>query len=163
MQEFQGMAGAAAVYGGGEAAAGGRRLRPPPQQNLRCPRCDSSNTKFCYYNNYNISQPRHLCKSCRRYWTRGGVLRNVPVGGGCRKPKRSSSSSSSALGGPPSQAADPIPAAPPVRAADPIPAAVADPVPVADPNPWQGAAEAPSWLFEEQGGWWGMDPSLFLP
>lgn len=55
---------------------------------LNCPRCDSSNTKFCYYNNYNLSQPRHYCKGCKRYWTRGGTLRNVPVGGGCRKNKR---------------------------------------------------------------------------
>lgn len=58
-----------------------------PQQNLRCPRCDSSNTKFCYYNNYNLTQPRHFCKTCRRYWTKGGALRNVPIGGGCRKAK----------------------------------------------------------------------------
>lgn len=80
--------------------AGDRRLRPnhhhqghtPPA--LKCPRCESLNTKFCYYNNYNLSQPRHFCKSCRRYWTKGGVLRNVPVGGGCRKTKRSKSKSS---------------------------------------------------------------------
>lgn len=58
------------------------------QQILKCPRCDSSNTKFCYYNNYSLSQPRHFCKACKRYWTRGGTLRNVPVGGGCRKNKR---------------------------------------------------------------------------
>ncbi|GFQ08810.1 dof zinc finger protein dof5.7, partial [Phtheirospermum japonicum] len=51
-------------------------------------RCNSSNTKFCYYNNYSLSQPRHFCKACKRYWTRGGTLRNVPVGGGCRKNKR---------------------------------------------------------------------------
>ncbi|XAR73949.1 hypothetical protein NMG60_11008090 [Bertholletia excelsa] len=56
-------------------------------QNLRCPRCDSPNTKFCYYNNYNLTQPRHFCKTCRRYWTKGGALRNVPIGGGCRKNK----------------------------------------------------------------------------
>ncbi|GAB4848937.1 hypothetical protein Ancab_003750 [Ancistrocladus abbreviatus] len=56
-------------------------------QNLRCPRCDSTNTKFCYYNNYNLTQPRHFCKTCRRYWTKGGALRNVPIGGGCRKNK----------------------------------------------------------------------------
>ncbi|XAR61830.1 hypothetical protein NMG60_11016354 [Bertholletia excelsa] len=62
---------------------GGLHL-PEPEQ-LQCPRCDSTNTKFCYYNNYNLSQPRHFCKSCRRYWTRGGTLRNVPVGGGSRK------------------------------------------------------------------------------
>ncbi|BBH00902.1 Dof-type zinc finger DNA-binding family protein [Prunus dulcis] len=72
------------------------------QQALKCPRCDSSNTKFCYYNNYSLSQPRHFCKACKRYWTRGGTLRNVPVGGGCRKNKRvkrPGSSSSSAMDG----------------------------------------------------------------
>ncbi|KAF2565370.1 hypothetical protein F2Q68_00027606 [Brassica cretica] len=58
----------------------------------KCPRCESPNTKFCYYNNYSLSQPRYFCKSCRRYWTKGGTLRNVPVGGGCRRNKRSSSS-----------------------------------------------------------------------
>ncbi|KAK4436955.1 Dof zinc finger protein DOF5.4 [Sesamum alatum] len=85
--------------GGGRFLGGGdRRLRPhnhPTHQSLKCPRCDSLNTKFCYYNNYNLSQPRHFCKSCRRYWTRGGVLRNVPVGGGCRKTKRSKQKTSS--------------------------------------------------------------------
>ncbi|XP_042441153.1 uncharacterized protein LOC122026477 [Zingiber officinale] len=69
-------------------AAGGGAV--PPEQGLKCPRCDSPNTKFCYYNNYSLSQPRHYCKTCRRYWTKGGALRNVPVGGGCRKNKRSS-------------------------------------------------------------------------
>ncbi|KAK9149441.1 hypothetical protein Scep_008198 [Stephania cephalantha] len=57
----------------------------PEQEHLKCPRCDSTNTKFCYYNNYNLSQPRHFCKNCRRYWTKGGALRNIPVGGGSRK------------------------------------------------------------------------------
>lgn len=66
---------------------------PPPPQ--KCPRCDSLNTKFCYYNNYSLSQPRYFCKTCRRYWTQGGTLRNVPVGGGCRKGKRPKTSSSS--------------------------------------------------------------------
>lgn len=50
-----------------------------------CPRCGCSNTKFCYYNNYSLTQPRYFCKGCRRYWTKGGSLRNVPIGGGCRK------------------------------------------------------------------------------
>ncbi|KDP31874.1 hypothetical protein JCGZ_12335 [Jatropha curcas] len=63
-------------------------------ENLRCPRCDSSNTKFCYYNNYNLTQPRHFCKTCRRYWTKGGALRNVPIGGGCRKNKNTTVSAS---------------------------------------------------------------------
>ncbi|XP_074295407.1 uncharacterized protein LOC141623224 [Silene latifolia] len=68
-------------------------------QNLRCPRCDSTNTKFCYYNNYNLTQPRHFCKTCRRYWTKGGTLRNVPIGGGCRKNKSTISSNSSVTSG----------------------------------------------------------------
>ncbi|KAI7732076.1 hypothetical protein M8C21_031355 [Ambrosia artemisiifolia] len=68
---------------------------PLPEPGLNCPRCDSTNTKFCYFNNYNLTQPRHFCKTCRRYWTRGGALRNVPVGGGCRRNKRSSKSRSS--------------------------------------------------------------------
>ncbi|KVH92962.1 Zinc finger, Dof-type [Cynara cardunculus var. scolymus] len=64
---------------------------PDHEHHLKCPRCQSSNTKFCYYNNYNLSQPRHFCKNCRRYWTKGGTLRNIPVGGGTRKiTKRSS-------------------------------------------------------------------------
>ena len=66
-----------------------RRARPQKDQALNCPRCNSTNTKFCYYNNYSLSQPRYFCKTCRRYWTEGGSLRNVPVGGGSRKNKRS--------------------------------------------------------------------------
>ncbi|CAN0909482.1 Dof zinc finger protein DOF3.6 [Linum grandiflorum] len=65
------------------------KMPHPGEAALKCPRCDSTNTKFCYFNNYNLSQPRHFCKTCRRYWTRGGALRNVPVGGGCRRNKRS--------------------------------------------------------------------------
>lgn len=71
-----------------------RKARPEKEQALKCPRCNSTNTKFCYYNNYSLSQPRYFCKACRRYWTEGGSLRNVPVGGGSRKNKRSSSLSS---------------------------------------------------------------------
>ncbi|CAK9137225.1 unnamed protein product [Ilex paraguariensis] len=72
-----------------------RKMRPPKEQALNCPRCDSTNTKFCYYNNYSLNQPRYFCKTCRRYWTEGGSLRNIPVGGGSRKNKRFASSSSS--------------------------------------------------------------------
>ncbi|KAK9282695.1 hypothetical protein L1049_010915 [Liquidambar formosana] len=68
---------------------------PQPETALKCPRCESTNTKFCYFNNYSLTQPRHFCKTCRRYWTRGGALRNVPVGGGCRRNKRSKGSGSS--------------------------------------------------------------------
>ncbi|CAH1421360.1 unnamed protein product [Lactuca virosa] len=62
---------------------------PQKEKPLKCPRCESTNTKFCYYNNYSLTQPRHFCKTCRRYWTLNGSLRNVRVGGGSRKPKRS--------------------------------------------------------------------------
>lgn len=75
-----------------EAARTGSDRRKPnnsnPEQVIKCPRCESLNTKFCYYNNYSLTQPRHFCKNCRRYWTQGGSLRNVPIGGGCRKNKR---------------------------------------------------------------------------
>lgn len=87
-----------------QLAASQDHQKPQQQQQepLRCPRCDSSNTKFCYYNNYSLSQPRHFCKACKRYWTRGGTLRSVPVGGGCRKNKRikrpTSSSAVAAVG-----------------------------------------------------------------
>ncbi|CAJ1974345.1 unnamed protein product [Sphenostylis stenocarpa] len=69
------------------------RWKPNIEVAPNCPRCASTNTKFCYYNNYSLSQPRYFCKACRRYWTKGGSLRNVPVGGGCRKNRRGKSSS----------------------------------------------------------------------
>ncbi|XWS69699.1 hypothetical protein CRYUN_Cryun04dG0201400 [Craigia yunnanensis] len=61
-----------------------------PDKILPCPRCNSKETKFCYYNNYNVNQPRHFCKNCQRYWTAGGTMRNVPLGAGRRKTKSSS-------------------------------------------------------------------------
>ncbi|XP_024310783.1 dof zinc finger protein 3 isoform X1 [Brachypodium distachyon] len=72
-------------------------VRPQPAQNIECPRCHSLDTKFCYYNNYNVLQPRYHCRGCERYWTVGGALRNVPVGVGCRnRNKRPAASSSRA-------------------------------------------------------------------
>lgn len=62
-----------------------------PDKILPCPRCNSMDTKFCYYNNYNVNQPRYFCKACQRYWTAGGTMRNVPVGAGRRKNKNSAS------------------------------------------------------------------------
>ncbi|KAI5073706.1 hypothetical protein GOP47_0011719 [Adiantum capillus-veneris] len=79
------------VQRAGTATDHSRRNKPNSgnsEQAMKCPRCDSPNTKFCYYNNYSLTQPRHFCKNCRRYWTQGGSLRNVPIGGGCRKNKR---------------------------------------------------------------------------
>ena len=71
-------------------ALGGDQSVPvsKPTTPLPCPRCESLNTKFCYYNNYSVTQPRHFCRQCQRYWTAGGTLRNVPVGGGSRKKSR---------------------------------------------------------------------------
>ncbi|KAM6546995.1 hypothetical protein CsatB_027731 [Cannabis sativa] len=58
-----------------------------PDKIIPCPRCKSMETKFCYFNNYNVNQPRHFCKNCQRYWTAGGSMRNVPIGAGRRKNK----------------------------------------------------------------------------
>ncbi|XP_010941869.1 uncharacterized protein [Elaeis guineensis] len=89
----------------------------------RCPRCDSRDTKFCYYNNYNTSQPRHFCRSCRRYWTLGGSLRNVPIGGSSRKRLRPSPAATSAAARP----LRPIPTlAPPTPSLD-LPASTSPP------------------------------------
>ncbi|CAL0308980.1 unnamed protein product [Lupinus luteus] len=62
-------------------------MEKKPEKIIACPRCKSMETKFCYFNNYNVNQPRHFCKGCQRYWTAGGALRNVPVGAGRRKAK----------------------------------------------------------------------------
>ncbi|KAL7603405.1 dof zinc finger protein DOF5.7 [Lactuca sativa] len=84
---------------GGDGCSRKTSTMKPPEQTVKCPRCDSPNTKFCYYNNYSLTQPRHFCKTCRRYWTKGGALRNVPIGGGCRKNKKTRSASLRFLNG----------------------------------------------------------------
>ncbi|KAG2453594.1 hypothetical protein HYH02_001812 [Chlamydomonas schloesseri] len=68
-------------------ADGTRPKLPRPDKKEACPRCNSMDTKFCYYNNYNIKQPRFYCKTCQRYWTAGGTLRNIAPGSGRRKSK----------------------------------------------------------------------------
>ncbi|KAG6387127.1 hypothetical protein SASPL_152312 [Salvia splendens] len=61
--------------------------KPDPAQEKRpdkiipCPRCKSTETKFCYFNNYNVNQPRHFCKGCQRYWTAAAPCANVPASG----------------------------------------------------------------------------------
>ena len=45
-----------------QAARHGRPKLPRPTEPADCPRCGSGDTKFCYYNNYNIKQPRYYCK-----------------------------------------------------------------------------------------------------
>ncbi|KAG1338871.1 cyclic dof factor 2 [Cocos nucifera] len=72
-------------------SSGQEKVLKKPDKVLPCPRCNSMDTKFCYYNNYNVNQPRHFCKNCQRYWTAGGTMRNVPVGAGRRKNKHSAS------------------------------------------------------------------------
>ena len=74
-------AGARAGLGGFCGAPSTARAPAP------CPRCHSQNTKFCYYNNYKVNQPRYFCRQCERHWTAGGSLRRVPVGAGRRKSK----------------------------------------------------------------------------
>lgn len=46
------------------ATGRGKAKLPRPETNEPCPRCSSEDTKFCYYNNYNIKQPRFFCKVC---------------------------------------------------------------------------------------------------
>lgn len=84
---------APAAGGGGKAADGAKGEKPKlprPEGKQPCPRCNSEDTKFCYYNNYNIKQPRYFCRVCQRYWTAGGALRDVPPGAGRRKSKSAS-------------------------------------------------------------------------
>ncbi|XP_004485893.1 cyclic dof factor 4 [Cicer arietinum] len=71
----------------GEKGSEDLTVEKKPEEIIPCPRCKSMETKFCYFNNYNVNQPRHFCKTCQRYWTSGGALRNVPIGAGRRKPK----------------------------------------------------------------------------
>ncbi|KAI4303791.1 hypothetical protein MLD38_039384 [Melastoma candidum] len=82
---------AAAVDQGGTTKPKSSKTMKKPDKVLPCPRCNSTNTKFCYYNNYNVHQPRHFCRSCQRYWTAGGNMRTMLVGAGRRKTKSTSS------------------------------------------------------------------------
>ncbi|XP_051219967.1 uncharacterized protein [Lolium perenne] len=96
-------------------AAGNNNKR----EQLECPRCRSRNTKFCYYNNYSTNQPRHFCRVCRRYWTHGGTLRNVPVGGACRRAGNGNGSNKRRRSDEPAPSPSPSPSSPPAyRAAD---------------------------------------------
>ncbi|XP_066357780.1 dof zinc finger protein DOF1.6-like [Miscanthus floridulus] len=83
----QAVAAGALMMAAGNKAPSATAAGPGPGRE-QCPRCASRDTKFSYYNNYNTAQPRHFCRACRRYWTLGGSLRNVPVGGSTRKRPR---------------------------------------------------------------------------
>ncbi|KAJ0250743.1 Dof zinc finger protein [Hirschfeldia incana] len=100
-----------ARLGGSMAERATQPKTPRPKEALNCPRCNSINTKFCYYNNYNHTQPRHYCKACRRYWTHGGKLRDVPQGGrrrrNSKKNKNGNSKSSPTVNAPSSSSGQP--------------------------------------------------------
>jgi hypothetical protein len=49
--------------GGGARALKGKAKAGRPANNEPCPRCASTETKFCYFNNYNVKQPRYYCKA----------------------------------------------------------------------------------------------------
>lgn len=56
---------AAAITDGDGTVFGGEKLTlsmKPKGGPTPCPRCKSLDTKFCYYNNYNVKQPRYFCK-----------------------------------------------------------------------------------------------------
>ncbi|EFJ12225.1 hypothetical protein SELMODRAFT_425594 [Selaginella moellendorffii] len=62
-----------------------------PDNVYQCPRCQSYNTRFDYYNNEKSTgkrdQPRYVCRSCKGKWTQGGKVRDVslsPTGGNKR-------------------------------------------------------------------------------
>ena len=74
-------------------------MKPP--QNLKCPRCDSEETKFCYFNNSKSSQPRYRCKNCNRFWTHGGKLRDIPSNAAERRAERARDSFISTISSPP--------------------------------------------------------------
>ncbi|KAI3680726.1 hypothetical protein L6452_35501 [Arctium lappa] len=61
-----------------EMSAKQSRVIPPSFPPPSCPRCTSHRTKFSYYNNKDVSQPRYFCKNCSRFWTHGGTFRDVP-------------------------------------------------------------------------------------
>lgn len=59
--------------GGGGGSGSGRTLKGKvkagrPSNGQPCPRCASQETKFCYFNNYNVKQPRFYCK-VRSIWS----------------------------------------------------------------------------------------------
>lgn len=46
-----------------DSSTSAKKLKPPRPETIEaCPRCGSNDTKFCYYNNYNVKQPRFFCK-----------------------------------------------------------------------------------------------------
>ncbi|KAF5204099.1 hypothetical protein FRX31_006311 [Thalictrum thalictroides] len=64
----------------------------PPRQ---CPRCNSWETMFGYYNIFGDNQPRYRCKRCSLYWIHGEVPSNISVGGKRKNNQHSEAASTS--------------------------------------------------------------------
>ncbi|KAL3624070.1 hypothetical protein CASFOL_032886 [Castilleja foliolosa] len=77
-----------------EQARGEPHQQDQPPTPFKCPRCNSLDTKFRYFNNNSLTQPRFYCKTCKRQWTVGGNLRNIPFGGKSRRGNQTKASSS---------------------------------------------------------------------
>ena len=58
--------GRASAHAKSRPSQGSNDIPRPSEPNPTCPRCQSTSTKFCYYNNYNVTQPRYYCQVC--YW-----------------------------------------------------------------------------------------------
>ncbi|KAF3782964.1 hypothetical protein EJ110_NYTH33251 [Nymphaea thermarum] len=76
--------------GAEDAEAQSPAIRREEEAPIRCPRCFSLDTRFCYFNNHDVEQPRHFCKACQRFWTIRGFIRDLPVGSGLRNRRRKS-------------------------------------------------------------------------
>lgn len=50
-----------------------------PDSILPCPCCNSMETKYCYYNNQNVSQPRKFCKSHLKNKKSDSRIRHINV------------------------------------------------------------------------------------
>lgn len=59
-----------------EGSGGKKPKLPRPTEHVNCPRCGGGDTKFCYFNNYNASQPRYYCKVRRA--SRRQLFRQLP-------------------------------------------------------------------------------------
>ena len=83
--------------GGAQHAA--PRHPPPPSAPLACARCGSEDTKFCYYNNYNIKQPRFYCKVRGRHGRARGIAELCFAGASGRSRFASAAASAAPLFG----------------------------------------------------------------
>lgn len=50
------------------------RLLPPDVGPVKCPRCPSLQTRFLYFNNRKLGQPRYRCLECKNTFTHGGKV-----------------------------------------------------------------------------------------